>query len=70
VQVTGAGEELENVIIKEATFNRSPMPWGPLDPPKKLLIKNGHGLHRGRTFGQTMTVFGFFCVFRVFRGSF
>ena len=31
VQVTGAGEELENGIKKEANFNRSPMPWGPLD---------------------------------------
>ena len=38
VQVTSAGEELKNEIKKEANFNRSPMPWGPLDPPQKLLI--------------------------------
>jgi hypothetical protein len=40
----------------------------PLDPPKKLLIKDGHGLHRGRTFGQTMTVFGSRLVRRLKRG--
>jgi signal transduction histidine kinase/ligand-binding sensor domain-containing protein/CheY-like chemotaxis protein len=38
VQVTGAGEELENDIKKETNFNRSPMPWGPLDPPQKFLF--------------------------------
>jgi len=38
VQVTGEGEELKNDIKIEANFNRSPMPWGPLDPPQKLLI--------------------------------
>jgi hypothetical protein len=32
VQVTGAGEELENGIKKEANFNRSPMPWAPWPP--------------------------------------
>ena len=39
VKVKGAGEELENDIKKEANFSRSPMPWGPLDPLKKLLIR-------------------------------
>ena len=38
VQVTGAGEKLENDIKKEAKFNRSPMPWGPLDPRKNFLL--------------------------------
>jgi len=47
VQVTGAGEELENNIKKEANLNRSPMPWGPLDPPQKFLIKSSpcHGVY-------------------------
>jgi hypothetical protein len=39
----------------------------PLDPPQKLLIKDGHGLHRGRIFVQTMTVFDFFKVRRLKR---
>jgi hypothetical protein len=39
VQVTGAGEELENDIKKQANFNSSPMPWGPLDPLQKLFGK-------------------------------
>jgi hypothetical protein len=34
VKVTGEGEEVENNIKKEANFNRSPMPWDPLDPYK------------------------------------
>lgn len=31
-KVAGAGEELENEIKKETNFNRSLMPWDPLDP--------------------------------------
>jgi hypothetical protein len=47
VKVTGAGEELKNDIKKETNFNRSPMPWGPLDPLQKLFIKGcfSHFLH-------------------------
>jgi hypothetical protein len=32
----------------------------PLDPPQKLLIKDGHSLRPGSVFRQTMTVFGLF----------
>jgi hypothetical protein len=39
----------------------------PLDPPQKLLVKDGHSLHPGRIFVQTMTVFGLFKVRRLKR---
>jgi hypothetical protein len=37
-KVTGAGEVIENILSKRTISNRSPMPWGPLDPLQKLLI--------------------------------
>jgi hypothetical protein len=39
----------------------------PLTPPRKLLIKGGHGLQRERIFRQTMTAFGLFKVRRLLR---
>jgi len=39
----------------------------PLDPPQKLLIKDGHSLQPGRIFVQTMTAFGCFKVRRLKR---
>jgi len=39
----------------------------PLTPPRKLLIKGGHGLQRKRIFVQTMTAFGSFKVRRLLR---
>jgi hypothetical protein len=44
VQVTGAGEELENDIKNEADFNRSPMPWGPLAAGGKSISSDRAGL--------------------------
>jgi hypothetical protein len=53
VQVTGEVEELENDIKKEANSNRSPMPWGPLDPPQILLIKRV----LGKSCGSLLLIF-------------
>jgi hypothetical protein len=37
-KVTGAGGIIENILSNKSISNRSPMPWGPLNPPQKLLI--------------------------------
>jgi hypothetical protein len=39
VQVTGEGEEMKNIIKNKTTSNRSPMPWGSLDPLKNFLLR-------------------------------
>ncbi len=39
VKVKVAGEKLENDMKKETNFNRSPMPWGLLDPRQKVFIR-------------------------------